>query len=109
MTIRPSISDWVPICDEYRKSIGITLDYEELAPADMKCHDELNVPECLYDGGDCCNKYQNIAIEHIWQVEDEFCENCTCYNVTYPTNQHYYSPERKALRSCKLALTTTVV
>ena len=32
------------------------------------CNDETNVPECIYDGGDCCISCLNT----------DYCTNCTC-------------------------------
>ena len=36
--------------------------------ADGFCHDETNIPECDYDGHDCCKSPLNT----------EFCTNCSC-------------------------------
>eukprot|EP00093_Oithona_nana_P008204 08204.XXX_408979_409423_1 [CDS] Oithona nana genome sequencing. len=39
--------------------------------SDGYCDDQLNTPECGYDGGDCCaHKKDN------W---DEYCEDCQCH------------------------------
>ena len=34
------------------------------------CDDEVNVPECNFDLGDCCNSGSS----------HEFCQNCVCFN-----------------------------
>ena len=34
------------------------------------CNDETNIPECNFDGGDCCGSC----------VKKTFCSNCTCLN-----------------------------
>ena len=35
---------------------------------DGYCNDETNIPECGYDGGDCCGSCINT----------DYCTNCTC-------------------------------
>ena len=35
---------------------------------DGYCNDETNIPECNYDGGDCCGSCINT----------DYCTNCTC-------------------------------
>ena len=37
------------------------------------CQDETNVPECGFDGGDCCIPLWNITLD---------CQNCTCHEST---------------------------
>ena len=37
------------------------------------CQDETNVPECGFDGGDCCIPHWNITLD---------CQNCTCHEST---------------------------
>ena len=39
--------------------------------ADGFCDDELNTPECGYDGGDCCTHKKDN-----W---DAYCEDCECH------------------------------
>ena len=34
------------------------------------CNDETNIPECNFDGGDCCGSC----------VKKTFCSTCTCLN-----------------------------
>ena len=42
------------------------------AIADGKCQDELNVPECGFDGGDCC----------MTNIVTDYCQKCHCHMVT---------------------------
>ena len=47
--------------------------------ADGFCDDELNTPECGYDGGDCCihkKKTDGLIYLKAW---DGFCEDCQCH------------------------------
>ena len=38
------------------------------------CQDEVNIPQCAFDAGDCCQ--QNTGLS---------CQNCTCYpTAVYP-------------------------
>ena len=42
---------------------------------DNFCQDNINTPECFWDGGDCCNNdYPD------W---DAFCNDCTCKDPKY--------------------------
>ncbi len=41
-----------------------------LIPGNGVCEDEVNIPECGYDGGDCCN--ENAACG---------CTDCTCHQT----------------------------
>jgi len=41
---------------------------------DKYCDDETNNPECNYDGGDCCKKF-DIKGSDCW---DSFCTDCQC-------------------------------
>jgi hypothetical protein len=42
------------------------------AIGDGFCHDELNIADCNYDGGDCCHSKTLIDV----------CTDCTCHNDT---------------------------
>ena len=43
---------------------------------DNFCHDANNLPECDWDGGDCCNNQRPD-----W---NQFCEYCQCLECPYP-------------------------
>ena len=36
---------------------------------DETCHDQANLPVCMYDGGDCCKP----------EIDDSVCEICYCH------------------------------
>ena len=57
---------------------------------DTYCDDDLNNPECNYDGGDCCGSgvkaghciecacYENCAAPFVW-IGDGYCDDATNY------------------------------
>ena len=50
----------------------ICLECQLEAIADGNCQDEVNVPECGFDGGDCC----------LTNVVTDYCQDCHCHLVT---------------------------
>ena len=70
-----------PMIDNYAQDLSNTLNQG-------LCNDELNIPECSYDGNDCCrysdpqNGNVNEHLEKHWYDENNIwyntCETCTC-------------------------------
>ena len=61
-------------CECLAPGVSVTSQVKTACPSNLSvlmndnfCHDEANVPECYYDGGDCCG-----------YIDLTFCSNCTC-------------------------------
>ena len=66
---------WSPSFSSKRHFVPHALFFSECqleAIADGNCQDEVNVPECGFDGGDCC----------LTNVVTDYCQECHCHLVT---------------------------